>query len=476
MSARHFDLIAIGGGTAGLITAAGGAGLGASVALIERHRLGGECLWNGCVPSKALLAAGRAAHAVRSADAFGIAAGPPEVDMPRVRDWVRSVQEVIAPNDSPERYRGLGVDVIGGEARLVDARTVDVAGTRYTARRLVLATGTRPFVPPIPGLADVPYLTNESVFDLDRLPARLLIIGGGPIGAEMAQAFRRLGSEVQIIEALPTFFSREDPEIAAVIHDALVAEGVSIHLGTKATAVAQDAAGIHITVESSDGARRTLVGDAVLVAVGRSPNIEGLGLEAVGVRTDRGGVVVDGALQTSVPGIYAAGDIVSGAPKFTHAADYMARTVLRNALFPGRSRTDYGALPWVTYTEPEVAHIGLTEPEARARFGDRIGVWRKPLSHVDRAIADGARTGLVKIITDAKGRVIGGHIVGQHAGEMIGELTMAVKLKLTVGQLGSVIHPYPTTAEAIRSAAEQRVKAGFSGWKKSLVRWLVRRA
>jgi pyruvate/2-oxoglutarate dehydrogenase complex dihydrolipoamide dehydrogenase (E3) component len=475
MPPNAFDLIAIGGGTAGLITASGSAGLGASVGLIERHRMGGECLWNGCVPSKALIAAARAAHSIRSAERFGVTAGAPIVDMDRVREWVRGVQDTIAPNDSPERYRGLGVHVVEGEARLVDARTVEVNGTQLRARRIVLATGTRPAVPPIPGLADVNFLTNESVFDLNALPPRLLVIGGGPIGAELAQAFARLGSTVQVIEALPTFFAREDPDIAAVIHERLLAEGIAIHLGTKATAVRQDVTGITVSVTGADGVSRELVGDALLVAVGRTPNIERLGLDAVGVRTDRGGIVVDKTLQTTVPGIYAAGDIVSGAPKFTHAADYMSRTVIRNALFPGSSATDYSAIPWVTYTEPEVAHIGLTEAEARSRYGNTIGVWSRPFAHVDRAIADGDTHGLVKIITAANGRVIGGHIVGPHAGEMIGELTIAVKLKLTVGQLGGVIHPYPTTAEAIRQAAEQRVKAGFTGWKKALVRRLVRR-
>ena len=475
MSSSYFDLIAIGGGTAGLVTAAGGAALGAKVALLERDRMGGECLWNGCVPSKALIGAARVAKSARTAHRFGIETGSVTIHLPGVLAHVRQVQERIAPHDSPQRFRELGVHVVEGSGRLVDRASVEVNGEILRARRIVIATGTKPLVPPIPGLAEVPFHTNETIFGIGALPGTLLVIGGGPIGTELAQAFARLGSTVHVIEALPAFFAREDAEVAGLLHQQLMTEGLTFHLGAEASAVRQEGAAIVVTVVTAAGQSKELRGDALLVAAGRRPNLDGLGLDAVGVTTDRGGVVVDRALRTSVAGIYAAGDIVSGSLKFTHVADHMARGVLRNALFPGHSAVDYSAVPWVTYTDPELARVGLTEAEARERHGNTIGVWRRDIGAVDRVIADGGPAGLVKIVTDRKGRVLGGHVLAAHAGDMIGELTIALKLGLTVGQLGSVIHPYPTSAEAIRQASEQRVKATFTGWKKALVRRLVRR-
>ena len=476
MTTAMFDLIAIGGGTAGLVTAAGGAGLGARVALVERHRLGGECLWSGCVPSKALIAAAKTAATARGARRFGVETGDVTVHFREALDHVRQVQERIAPHDSPERFRGLGVDVRLGQAAFADPHTVEVEGARLTARHIVIATGTSPAVPPIPGLADAGFHTNETIFDIEELPRTLLVVGGGPIGTELAQAFGRLGSAVHVVEALPTFLPREDAEVAARLREQLEAEGIRFHLGAQATRVRREGATTHLTVRGAHGEERELAGDALLVAVGRRPNLDGLNLDALGVTTDRGGVVTDARLRTTLPGVWAAGDIVSGGLKFTHVADHMARAVLRNALFPGSSAVSYAAVPWVTFTDPELARVGLTESEARERHGSAVGVWRREIGEVDRVIADGGPPGLVKIVTDHRGRVIGGHILGPHAGDMIGELTMAVKLGLTVGQLGAVIHPYPTTAESIKQAAEQRVKATFTGWKKALVRRLVRRA
>lgn len=476
MSARCFDLLAIGGGTAGLVTVAGGAGLGAKVALVEQHRMGGECLWNGCVPSKALIAAAKAAHHARHAARFGVHTGAVTVSLDEALAFVRSVQDRIAPHDSPERFRGLGVDVVEGTARFVAPHAVEVNGERLQARHIVIATGTRPAVPPIPGLDSVPFHTNETIFSIDALPKSLLVIGGGPIGTELAQSFARFGSTVHVIEALPTFFAREDAEVAALLQVQLEAEGLTFHLGAQASRVRKEQGRIVLTITAKDGSSTDLVGDALLVAAGRKPNLDALGLDAIGVKTDRGGVVTDAALRTTVPGIFAAGDIVSGGLKFTHVADHMARGVLRNALFPGSSKLDYSAVPWVTFTEPELARVGLTEAEARERLGSGIGVWRREIGAVDRVIADGGPPGLVKIVTDRKGRVVGGHILAAHAGDMIGELTIALKHGLTVGQLGAVIHPYPTTAEAIKQASEARLMARFAGWKKSLVRRIVRRA
>ena len=472
MPERTLDLIAVGGGTAGLVTAAGGAGLGARVALVERDRMGGECLWNGCVPSKALIAASRAAHVARTASRVGVHAEEVLVAFDEVLEHVRRVQARIAPHDSPERFRGLGVQVVEGSARFEDAHTIAVGNERLTARHIVIATGTRPTVPPIPGLSEVPFHTNETIFSIASLPRTLLVVGGGPIGIELAQAFTRLGSTVSVIDAAPTFFSREDQEVAELLLQQLSDEGMRVMLNTTVTSVRRHGTGVVLAV-ARDGVPAELHGDALLIAVGRTPNLDGLGLHEIGVRTDSGGVITDRKLRTGVAGVYAAGDVVSGGLKFTHVADHMARSVLRNALFPGSSAVTYDGVPWVTYTDPELAHVGLTEAQARERYGSRIGVWRRALAGVDRVITDDAPPGLVKIITDPKGRVVGGHILGAHAGDMIGELTMAVSLKLTVGQIASVIHPYPTTAESIRQASEQRRKAGFTGWKKSLVSWLV---
>lgn len=475
MSAITYDLLAIGGGTAGLVTAAGGAGLGARVALIERHRMGGECLWNGCVPSKALIAAAKSAKQARSARQFGIETGTISVHLEEALAHVRRVQDRIAPHDSPERFRGLGVDVFEGAARILEPGLVEVNGQQLRTRNLVIATGTRPAVPPIPGLADVSYHTNETIFEIAALPQTLLVIGGGPIGTELAQSFARLGSTVHVIEALPTFFAREDAEVAALLQQQLEAEGLRFHFGAQASRVRKEGLQTIVTIARADGSTLELAGDALLIAVGRTPNVKDFGLETIGVKTDRGGIITDGTLRTNVPGVWAVGDIVSGGMKFTHVADHMARGLLRNALFPGSSAIDYSAVPWVTYTDPELAHVGLTEAEARDRYGSGVGVWKRDVGAVDRVMADGAPGGLVKIITDKKGRVVGGHILGPHAGDMIGELTIALKHRLTVGQLGAVIHPYPTTAEAIKQASEMRVKSTFSGWKKALVRKLVRR-
>lgn len=475
MTTRSYDLLAIGGGTAGLVTAAGGAGLGAKVALVEQHRMGGECLWNGCVPSKALIAAAKAAHHARHAGRFGVYTGEVKVSLAEALAHVRSVQERIAPHDSPERFRGLGVDVFEGTARFVAPDAVEVNGERLQARRIVIATGTRPAVPPIPGLDTVRFHTNETIFSIESLPSTLLVIGGGPIGTELAQCFARFGSAVHVIEALPSFFIREDAEVAARLQQQLEGEGITFHLGAQASRVRREESRIVLTLTKKDGASLELIGDALLVAAGRTPNLESLGLEAIGVKTDRGGIITDATLRTNIPGIYAAGDVVSGGLKFTHVADQMARGVLRNALFPGSSTLDYSAVPWVTFTEPELARVGLTEAEARERLGSGVGVWRREIGAVDRVIADGGPPGLVKIVTDRKGRVVGGHILAANAGDMIGELTIAHKHGLTVGELGAVIHPYPTTAEAIKQASEGRLKASFGGWKKSLVRRLVRR-
>lgn len=474
-----YDLIVIGGGTAGLVTAAGSAGLGARVALIERERLGGECLWNGCVPSKALLAAAAGAHAARAGTRLGVAHPGAVVDFAAVMQSVRDAQERIAPHDSPERFRGLGVDVIEGEARFTGERTLMVGSRSITAKHVVIATGSSAAVPPIDGLAGVRYHTNETVFSLARQPRTLLVLGAGPIGLELAQAFARLGTMVHVLEAEPELLPREDHEIAAMLGASLHAEGVQLHLGARVTRVspAGAAGGIHVTARSGSGPdARTLQleGDELLVATGRTPRLDTLDLGRAGVESTRDGVTVDETLRTTAQGVWAAGDCV-GPLRFTHVADYQARLVIRNALFPLTSKADYSVVPWVTFTDPELARVGLTEREARERHGDGIRVWRRAFADVDRAITDRHTAGMVKLVTTGRGRILGGHILGHGAGNMIGEVTLAMKHGIDASALGNTIHPYPTYPEAIRQAAEGYTKSRFTGVVKHVAQWLVRR-
>lgn len=476
-----YDLVVIGGGTAGLVTAAGSAGIGARVALVERARLGGECLWNGCVPSKAIIAAARAAAGARASARFGVRTGTVEVDFPATMQWVQDAQQRVAPHDSPERFRRLGVEVIEGEAKFTGERTIAVDGRQLDAKRIVLATGSAPAVPPIPGLTDVPFLTNETIFSLTTQPRTLLVLGGGPIGLELAQAFVRLGTAVHVIEAAPRLLPREEQELATLLGDRLRVEGVQFHLGLKVSRaeLAPDGRGVRVTA-SPDGdpemGRGPIVldGDALLVATGRTPRHESLELARGGVEVGQGGIIVDDHLRTTAEQVWAAGDCV-GPLRFTHVADYQARLVIRNAFFPLASKADYSVVPWVTFTEPELAHVGLTEEEARGRYGERVRVWRRPFADVDRAITDGEMEGMVKLVTTARGKILGGHVLGHGAGNMIGEITLAMKHGISAHALGSMIHPYPTYPEAIRQAAEQYTKSRFTGLAKRAVNWYVRR-
>ena len=473
-NATHYDMIVIGGGTAGLVTSAGSAGIGARVALIEQHRLGGECLWSGCVPSKAMIACARAAHETRTAARFGVTAHDVEVDFGGAMRWVREAQERIAPHDSPERLRSLGVDVIQGGARFVGERALAVNGSSITAKRMTIATGSRPALPPIEGLDTVPYLTNETIFSLERQPRALLILGGGPIGLELAQAFARLGTTVHVIEAAPQILPREDHELADLLGGCLTTEGITLLLGTKATRVSRVENGIRLDATAIDGRAVTLQGDALLIATGRTPNVASLELENGGVDGNTQGVIVDDTLKTTASGIWAAGDCV-GPLRFTHVADYQARLVVRNAFFPFPGKTDYNVVPWVTYTAPELAHVGLTEQEARTQHGDAVQVWRRKFSEVDRAVTDGNTDGMVKLITDRRGKILGGHILGYGAGNMIGEITIAMRNGLSATQLATTIHPYPTYPDAIKQAADDFQKSRFTGLVKTLARWFARR-
>lgn len=444
MSAPAFDLAVIGAGSGGLTVAAAAAQFGQRVVLFEKGEMGGDCLNYGCVPSKALLAAARRAQAMRSAAPLGITPVEPVVDFAAVMAHVRRAIAAIAPNDSQQRFEGLGVTVIRAAARFIDASTLEASGQRYTARRFVIATGSRPALPPLPGLAEVPFLTNETLFDNDTLPAHLAVIGGGPIGLEMAQAHRRLGARVTVIEAA-TPLAQDDPELTAVVLDQLRGEGIDILAATPVTRLSRDDGGIGIVA----GGRR-IQASHLLLATGRQPNVEELGLEAAGIAFTARGIGVDRGLRTSNRRVYAVGDVAGG--RFTHEAGYQAGSVIRNALFglPARATA---MIPHVTYTDPELAQAGLTEAEARAVHGDTIRVLRWPFRENDRAQAEGQVQGLVKIIATRRGRILGAGIAGPGAGELIQPWIIALERGLKVGAMAGSVLPYPTRGEASRRAA-----------------------
>jgi pyruvate/2-oxoglutarate dehydrogenase complex dihydrolipoamide dehydrogenase (E3) component len=445
MNRIETDICVIGGGSGGLSVAAGAVQMGARVVLVEGAKMGGDCLNHGCVPSKALIAAAHRAHAMSGG--FGIAAQPAVVDFGAVKDHVAQVIAGIAPHDSVERFSGLGVRVIEAFGRFTGPTTLEAGGHEITARRFVVATGSAPFVPPIPGLGDVPYLTNETLFEAREKPDHLLVIGGGPIGLEMAQAHRRLGCEVTVIEAQRAM-GRDDPEVAATVIEALRAEGVRILEETAAQSVSGRAGAI--TVQLGDGAAVT--GTHLLVAVGRKPNVEGLGLDAAGIAFGPRGIKVNDALRSTNRRVYAIGD-VAGREQFTHVAGYHAGIVIRSAVLglPARVRKDH--IPRVTFTDPELAHVGLTEAEARKAHGAHaLQIVRFSYSENDRARATGQTGGMVKVMV-ARGRPVGVSIVGAQAGELIGPWALAIANKLKMGAMASTVLPYPTLGEVNKRAA-----------------------
>ncbi|MDQ7070085.1 MAG: FAD-dependent oxidoreductase [Rhodobacterales bacterium] len=440
------DLLVIGGGSGGLSVAAGAAQMGADVTLLEGHLMGGDCLNYGCVPSKALLASGKAAHAMQAGAEFGISPVAPTVDYAAAKDHVAAVIATIAPLDSVERFEGLGVRVISEYGRFLSPTEVQAGDTVITARRIVIATGSSPFVPPVPGLENVPYVTNETLFDLREKPDHLLVVGGGPIGMEMAQAHVRLGCKVTVIEGMKAL-GKDDPEMAAVVLDNLRAEGIVIAEDAMVSEI-RGAAGA-IEVETKDG--RIFKGSDLLMAVGRKPNLERLNLEAAGIEITRAGIKVDDQMRTTQKKIYAIGDVAGGL-QFTHVAGYHAGLIIRSALFglPARQRVDH--IPWATYTDPELSQVGLTEAQAVEKHGGKLEVVRFSYSHNDRAIAERKTKGLIKVMV-VKGRPVGVSIAGHQAGELINTWSLVIANNLKMSAVAAMVAPYPTIGEINKRAA-----------------------
>ncbi|HEY9080643.1 dihydrolipoyl dehydrogenase family protein [Magnetovibrio sp.] len=446
-----FDLCVIGAGSGGLSVAAGAAQMGASVVLIEKAKMGGDCLNTGCVPSKALLAAGRAAESARRADRFGIKTGKVGANGKKVFAHVEDVIARIAPHDSVERFESLGVTVIQGAARFTAPDTVEAAGESVVARKFVIATGSSPRIPAIDGLDDLNLLTNENIFDLKEIPDHLIVIGGGPIGCEMAQAFRHLGAEVTLLE-MAKILPNDDPELVGTVRMRLLEDGVVIHEDAQVVRTSGTAQAPEVVVVDEDGREHLIQGTHLLVAAGRQPNVMGLGLEHAGVNFTPKGIEVDTRLRTSNKRIFAIGDVAGGL-QFTHVASHHAGVVIRNVLFKWPSRTKLDHVPWVTYTDPELAQAGLTEAQARTRFGARVKVLTWPFADNDRAQAERETEGLIKVVLSSRGKILGAGICGPHAGDLIQPWVLAMEQGLKIGAMASTIAPYPTFGEISKRAA-----------------------
>jgi len=466
---KRRDLVIIGGGAGGLVVASVAAQLGLKVTLIEKaDKLGGDCLHYGCVPSKTLIHAARVASLMRRGPEFGLPACDPSVDLGSVADHVQAVIERIQQHDDPARFRGYGCEVLFGPATFIDPHAVQVNGQVIRGRRFVIATGSQPFIPPIEGLEATGYLTNEELFSLRDLPERLVVLGGGPVGLEMAQAFARLGSRVTVVERLPHLLPQEDPEVADALQEQLESEGIAVHTATTVDRVAKDAGITQLTCTGG----LTLTANALLVAVGRRPVVEGLGLDTAGVTHDAKGIQVDRRQRTSQKHIYACGDVCGPYP-LTHMAEYQAGIVISNAIFRVPKKTDYRVVPWVTFTDPELARVGLTEQQARDK-GIKPVALHFSFQDIDRAITDNEMSGLAKLVVH-KGRILGASILGPRAGELIHEIVLAMKTGADIGDISATIHAYPTLAQIHRRTVNTWYgRKLFSPGTRRLVRWINR--
>jgi pyruvate/2-oxoglutarate dehydrogenase complex dihydrolipoamide dehydrogenase (E3) component len=465
--ADRYDLVIVGMGSAGLVAAEFAATLDLKVAVAERGRLGGDCLWTGCVPSKALLASGKVAYHMRTADDFGIEPVEPRIDRGSIWKRIRSVQQEIAStDDNPQRYEDMGVEIVYGHAKLTGKNTVQVGDRTLDTRYVLLCTGSRPAVPPIDGLQDAGFVTSENLFELENPPASFVNIGGGPIAVEMVQGFTRLGIPVTLLQKGPRILPRDEPALVDKLVDKLRTEGIDLRFNveTEKVTVENGKKTVHGT---EDGKPATWSADELLVAVGRQPNKEGLGIEDLGIECTPKAVVVDNRGRTSVDNIYACGDL-AGRYLFTHSAAYEGVRAVRDMFFPGKGKV-VAAVPWCTFTDPELAHTGLTEAEARQKHGDHIEVWHQDLEHNDRARADGASEGAIVVITDKK-KIVGAHILAPSAGEMIHEFALAIEEGVKLNDLAQFMHVYPTLGTSIGQLAGE---AAFE--KAEKLRWLVKR-
>ena len=473
MADQDYDLVVIGGGSAGLTAACFSAELGQRVALVEMHRIGGDCTWTGCVPSKTLLKVSRVAHEMRTAHRYGLNSSEPVVDLKTVMAQVRSAIKEVYLNESPEVLRENGIDIFTGQARFLDANTlaVDDGDISLKARRFIVATGAGPLVPPIPGLDETDYLTYETIWDLEELPRRLIVIGAGPIGCELAQAFCRLGSTVTLLEAAPRVLLNDEPEAAGLVSQQLARDGVDLRLDAKAQRIWQNDGGIHLDVGNEE-----VIGDALLISVGRVPKISDLDLDKAGVAYDSQGIRVNSRLRTTARRIYAAGDCVGGF-QFTHYAAWQGFMAVRNAFMLSPVRAVLDRVPWTTFTDPEVAHVGLTEAQARERYGNGTSVCLWPMSAVDRAITESDTSGFVKLVHRPNGTVLGATIAASRAGEMIHEWSLAIDQGLKVRHLAESLHVYPTySTSTMQIAAKLRVDQVLAGSTGRLLRGMARLA
>ncbi|MBI4398299.1 MAG: mercuric reductase [Candidatus Omnitrophica bacterium] len=472
-----FDLVIIGGGVAGLVTASGASQFGARVALVEKETLGGDCLHWGCVPTKRLVESAKVAFLARHAKEFGVETQGVRINFREVMAGMKRIQEKIGRNDDPERFRKMGVQLFFGEGKFLDPHTFEVKGTRLSGRKFLIATGSRPILLPILGLKESGALTNMTALKLEELPASLIILGAGPIGLEFAQVFSRLGAKVTVIEKMPQILPREDTEIADRLQKILTEEGIEIITRAEVKKIEKNDRGQKIVTAEIEG-EGTKIFDAqeLLVSIGRAPNVEGLNLEASGVAYEKKGIKVDESMRTSQKHIFAAGD-VTGQYLFTHVGEYQAGLVVSNALFPFMSRkADYRVVPWITFTNPELGRVGLTEAEAKKTYGEKnIQVFRFFFKDVDRAVIEGEGSGLVKLICDKKNQILGAHLLGPGAGEYLHEFVLAMKARLPITQISQTIHVYPTLAQVVKRTADQYYRQKlFTGWFPKFAKRLIR--